>query len=558
MSFNFACPDWAERLKVGHPLIPELPLLKDDAERAVAIFNKLRLPDVPGQPTLGEAAGEWIRDIVRAIFGSVIDGRRMVREVFTLVPKKQSKTTNGAAISITALLMNARPRADFVYIGPTQEIAARAFEQAAGMIAADEYLAKRFHVAHHTKTITDRRNKAKLKVVTFDMKVATGAKPVFVLLDEIHLMGAMKDAGRVLGQLRSGMLPNPEACMVIITTQSDEAPAGVFKEELEYARGVRDGRIKNARMLPVLYEFPEAMQRSGEWRNPNVWPMVLPNLGRSVSLQDIQAEFEAANEKGEAEIRRWASQLLNVQIGVALASDGWAGAEHWLKGSDHKLTLDRVLERSEAVVVGLDGGGLDDLYGIGVLGREKVTRRWLLWSHALISPAGMDRRKANASTYEDFIKAGDMTLVHELPDDLEWIVGLVERVKEAGVLASVAVDPAGYGGIVEALAAIDVTEENGLLIGVRQGIGLMNAAKTVERKLVDGTLRHSGSGLMAWCAGNAKVKQTPTAMMIERAASGLGKIDPLMAAFDAAAVMATNPAASGGASYLETHELVVV
>jgi hypothetical protein len=37
----------------------------------VAIFNNLRLPDVPGQPAMAEAAGDWFRDIVRAAFGSL-------------------------------------------------------------------------------------------------------------------------------------------------------------------------------------------------------------------------------------------------------------------------------------------------------------------------------------------------------------------------------------------------------------------------------------------------------------------------------------------------------
>src|SRR5947207_2012546 len=74
---------------------------------------------------------------------------------------------------VTALLMNKRPRAEFILVGPTQEVADLAFQQAAGMIDADPdgYLQKRFQVQEHIKTIVDRRNKAKLKVKTFDLKV---------------------------------------------------------------------------------------------------------------------------------------------------------------------------------------------------------------------------------------------------------------------------------------------------------------------------------------------------------------------------------------------------
>ena len=113
----------------------------------------------------------------------------------------------------------------------------------------------------HLKTIEDRKNGATLKIKTFDMRVMTGTKPVAVFVDELHVMSAYSYASRVIGQIRGGLLPNPESLLLFITTQSDEPPAGVFRAELDYARGVRDGRITDgARMLPILYEFPEDMQ----------------------------------------------------------------------------------------------------------------------------------------------------------------------------------------------------------------------------------------------------------------------------------------------------------
>jgi phage terminase large subunit-like protein len=89
------------------------------------MFNKLRLPDVEGKPAMKEAAGDWFRDIVGAVFGSVDeDGVRWVREVFALVPKKNSKTTGGAGLALTGLIENKAPRQEFLFVGPTQEIAA--------------------------------------------------------------------------------------------------------------------------------------------------------------------------------------------------------------------------------------------------------------------------------------------------------------------------------------------------------------------------------------------------------------------------------------------------
>ncbi|CDM61811.1 MULTISPECIES: hypothetical protein [Rhizobium] len=75
-----------------------------------------------------DAAGEWFCDIVRAIFGS-IDEKRHVRNVFGLAPKKNSKTTGGAGIMVTALLMNKRPRAEFLLIGPHRMLPTLPYKQ---------------------------------------------------------------------------------------------------------------------------------------------------------------------------------------------------------------------------------------------------------------------------------------------------------------------------------------------------------------------------------------------------------------------------------------------
>ena len=150
------------------------------------------------------------------------------------------------------------------------------------------------------------------------------------------------------------------------------------------ARKVRDGKVQMP-LLSVLYELPERIVRDGGWKDRKFWPLVNPNLGRSTSEEFLAREVMRAEEEGAASIALIASQHFNVQIGLSLRADGWAGAEVWERGFEPGLTLDALLERSEVVTVGVDGGGLDDLLGIGVIGREKQSKRWLAWSHALIS-----------------------------------------------------------------------------------------------------------------------------------------------------------------------------
>ena len=131
-AWDLSCPDWEVRLKSCRPPIREDLPLWPEGDRAVAIFKKLRLADVPGNPTMAEAGDEWIFAIVRALFGSLdpVTRSRMIRELFLLVPKKNSKTTYGALIMVTALLVNERPSAPFIMTAPVQDVAELAFEAA--------------------------------------------------------------------------------------------------------------------------------------------------------------------------------------------------------------------------------------------------------------------------------------------------------------------------------------------------------------------------------------------------------------------------------------------
>ncbi len=547
--WDFASPRWFERLKSGSSLIPDLPLFKAKADKAVKIFDNLHVPDIAGQPAFAEAAGDWFRDIVKVVFGSLDDaGVRHVPEIFALIGKKNSKTTNGAGLMLTALLVNEVPRGEFLFIAPTQEIADGAFQQAAGMIDADPegYLQKRFHVVEHKKTIRDRVNKAFVKVKTFDMKVMTGSKPIGVLIDELHIMGSMHYASRVVGQIRGALESKKNSFLLIITTQSDEPPAGVFRAELMYARGVRDGRIPDARMLPILYEFPEAMQADREkaWADPANWPMVMPNLGRSLHLDTMVKGYAAAKEKGDAEERRWASQHLNIEIGLGLHSDSWAGAEYWLQAADKTLALDAVIERSEVIVVGIDGGGLDDLLGLAVLGREIGTGKWLLWSHAWAHEIVKQRRKDITPKLLDFEREGSLTFVKLPGEDVEQLADFVMQVEDSGLLAeeaAIGVDSFGVTDIVKELTGEGRGISEDRIVGIPQGWQLNGAIKTAERNLAGGTLKHSGLSLMAWAVSNAKVEPRGNAISITKQISGSAKIDPLMAAFNTIVLMGKNP-----------------
>jgi phage terminase large subunit-like protein len=551
VNWTTAKPDWQECIRSGKSLVPALPLNMVEAERAVQIMNMLRLPDVPGQPLMRDALGEWFRECVRALFGSydAATKQRYIRELFLLVPKKSSKTTGGAALMLTAMLMSRRPRAEYLLVAPTQEVSDLAFRQAVGMVEADEVLRAKCHIQEHIKKITYRPTGVFLKVKSFDPKIVTGTKPAGVLIDELHVIAESHDADRVLGQLRGGLISQPEGFLITITTQSDRPPAGVFRAELKKARDVRDGKLI-APILPVLYEFPPDV----DWRDSKNWLMVTPNQGRSITVDRLIPDYEQAVAGGEEELRRWASQHLNLEIGLNLRSDRWAGADFWESAGDKAITLDYLLDHCEVIIPGIDGGGLDDLLGLGLVGRERDTGRWLHWGHAWAHKIVLERRKDIAPRLLDFQKAGDLTIVDRPGQDVIEVADTICRVRDAGLLPekqAIGVDAAGITDIVDELVSPgrDFTLEQ--IVAVSQGWRLNSAIKTTERKVAGGQFAHGASDLMAWCVGNARVEDKGNAISITKQASGKAKIDPLMAVFDAVSLMALNPVGCGQ-SFWET------
>jgi phage terminase large subunit-like protein len=495
---------------------------------------------------MAEAGTEWLHPIVAAIFGSYDQNahRRMIQEFFLLVPKKNSKSSGAAAIMVTALIVNQRPLAEGLLIAPTKQIADIAYKQAWGIIQADEELSKLFHGQYHIRLITHRNTGATLQIKAADTDVITGSKATYTLIDETHVFAKKSRAADIFVELRGALAARPDGFLIQVTTQSKEPPSGVFKQELETARKVRDGELKLP-LLPILYELPTRLTDDHGWKRRELWPLVNPNLGRSVDEAFLENQLAKAEEDGPEAMALLASQHFNVEIGLGLRSNRWTGAEFWRRQVDSSLTLDTLIERSEVVTIGIDGGGLDDLFGLAVLGREIGRDRWLLWSHAWCHRGVLDRRKSIASKLLDFQRAGELTIVDDALNDISDIVEIVETVKDRGLLARVGVDPAGIGEFVDAMAKIEVTQEKKLLQGVPQGYGMMNAIKTAERRLANGTLWHSRSSLMDWCVGNVKIEPTATAIRATKQSAGDAKIDPAMAMFDAVLPMSDNPIAQG-------------
>jgi phage terminase large subunit-like protein len=358
----------------------------------------------------------------------------------------------------------------------------------------------------------------------------------------------------------------------------------VFKDKLDLFRDIRDGVLVDPKKFGMLYEWPKAMLESEAYLKPENFYVTNPNMGRSVDAEWLKDKLDEAL-RGDGDGKQvFLAKHLNVEIGTRLRRDRWAGADYWDGAAFEPLrSLDELLSRSEVAVVGADGGGLDDLSGVCVLGRDKRTKIWLYWFHAYAHRKVLKLRQEIAPALLGFEQDGDLTLwgdgeaqecvatrlledgtqteflsrsEGEVDADIVGIVGVCRRGRDAHLMPEalgIGVDPAAIGQLLDALIAADFAVSDGAkgdVLGISQGAASMKSAiETMARKLQAGTAAHGGAKLMTWCVGNAKAEQRGNAVAITKQSSGKAKIDPLIAGFNATKLMERNPAAVGASVY---------
>lgn len=553
-----ALPDWEERFKKGMSLLPCGPIFPEYSKVAMAVFRSLYATDVQNPtgevdpdtgmavpPTYGQISRDWIQDLASVLLGAydAETGRRLIREALIKVPKKNWKSGLAAGLMLTLMIRNNRQGNTAAIIAPTKDTADNCFLPMKTAIEADPELAQLFHIQPIYRTITHRVTKMSCRVYAADTDSISGKKWAFVIFEELWLLAKRKGAADMVLEATGGQASRPEGLVVSITTESDEEPVGVYHSKLEFARKVRDGLVDAPWFLPLLYEWPKDMIKSKAYLDPANSHLVNPNYGASVDPEDFQRKMAEAIEAGGEPLRVFLAKRLNVPPSEHMGG-GWAGAEYWNQQADRSLTLDRLIELSDAITVGIDGGGLDDLLGLSFCGRHKHSKRKMLVSYALAHPKAVERRKSESERYDRFVKDGSMFIGadgDEASPDLAEMAKRIKKVHKAGLLSGIGIDPAGTGTVLDALAEEKIDPE--LIVGVRQGWQIMGSCKTLERWLEDGVVTHDGSALMIWCVSNAKIEASKNASYITKAASGSGKIDPLMATLNAVELMSRNPEA---------------
>lgn len=509
-------------------MIPDTKDPTGRGERAWQIMR--RLPITEGEHAgkrIGDTAPPWMPRLTRVIFGHTDDaGRRVLREAFVAIGKKNAKTTFASAIGMTSLLLEEEQRAFVAMLAENRPQARIAFENMVHMVRADEELGERFQIVDHRHTLRYPRTGSKATAIAADMASLVGFNPSLGIVDELHLLGATPKGAALVNQIRTGSVARKEPLLCSFSTAPTDRSAGIFESTMQKARRVIAGEEIDPRFFAWLCLIPDGLdaEDSANWHWSN------PSLGYTISLQRLIDSRDSAKSDPEA-LRTFNSQNLNILPDGSTAEGRWMAPAIWDEAADDTLSLEAVIAESARIAIGTDAGGLDDPSAIAVLG-ETEDGEHMLWTMQWLSRQGYTKRKA-VNPYDKFMEAGELEIFDGGDADIEGFGGIVETVAESGKLIGIGIDSYGASDV-----ATTVGRHGVEVVAVPQSWKLTPAITFFERRLAAGTFRHCGAAMLLWNVGNAVVERRGNAKSISKATIvGPGKIDGLAASLTAAAVL---------------------
>jgi phage terminase large subunit-like protein len=285
--------------------------------------------------TIGRDAGKlivlrpWQHDILHGLFDT--GGQPNHRYGYIGLPRKNGKSTLGAALALYALVALGEPGAQVYSCAGDRKQASIVFDEAKRMVQQSELRevvrVQRWHLEGPRNSV--------YRVLSADAELQQGLNPSFVIFDEVHVQ-PNRD---LWDAMVLGMGARERPMIVGITT------AGFDRTTLAwdlYERGQRG---------ELYYWWQEPTDPNADWRDEAVWAQANPALGDFLRMEALR---EDSRITPESSFRRYHLNQWTTTHSAWLPHGVWQACEDKV----------RAVTPDEPVVLFLDGSWANDSTGI--------------------------------------------------------------------------------------------------------------------------------------------------------------------------------------------------
>lgn len=452
---------------------------------AIEFFLHLRHSKGPkaGTPFILEA---WQAFIVGSLFGWLQKkgGPRRFRVAYVEVPRKNGKSSLSAGLAIILAFFDEEAGAE-VYCAATKRDQARiVFEEAQRMVRASPGLKKR--ITSFVGNLHITATAQKLQPLGADADSMDGLNIHAAIVDELH---AHKTRD-IVDVLETATAARRQPLIFYITTAGYDRHS-VCWERHAYTERLLDGTLED----DSTFGFIVAADDKDDWRKPATWAKANPNLGVSVSQEDLERKVRRAVEipAEQNAFRRLHLNQWTVQETRWLDPAVWdecAGPVGW-KELQEEL-------RGEQCFLALDLSSSLDVTAAVAWFSERLVVVPFFW----IPEVGMQTRiERDRVPYDQWRDAGAVfTTPGEVIDQDVIERFIVDDLAVRYQVREVAYDPWNATQL-----AVRLQGSGATTVSIAQTIAMMSeAVKRIEGLVVGRKLQHGGHPVLRWMASNTE------------------------------------------------------
>lgn len=357
---------------------------------------------------------------IQAVYGFIHKETRFrrCREVFTLVGRKNGKSTEKAATGNYMLIGDGEGGSEVYSVATKKDQARIVFSEAVNMVSQSPALSK--HVKKRKTDLYFPVTFSKFEPLASDSNSLDGLNVHNGIIDELH---GIKDRNLydVIKQATSAR----EQPLIDMITTAGFVRECIFDDIYDYACKVLDGVVDDERFLAFIYELDDR----SEWTDFRCWEKANPGLGTIKSYDELAANVERAKND--------ASFLPTVLTKDFNVRETVSGAWLTFEQANNDATFDMEEVRDCYGVGGVDLGATTDLTFAGILiVKPDSDQKYLIGQGFMPGDTIEQRSKEDKVPYDKWAQRGLITLCPGNKVDYRYVTDWFIRMRdEYGIVA---------------------------------------------------------------------------------------------------------------------------
>ena len=461
--------------------------------------------------TSGELAGInfqfmdfQIRAIVDILATKHISGKfqglRRYQRVLIYTPKKSGKTEFGSLLNLLIFFMDKEKSKEIYSIASEIEQAKILHKAFITMLKQEPDLLKLVHITKQPPKVVkeDGAFTDEYEALSSTADSKDGKRPSTVFIDEGHSL-VSKNLYQIMVD---GMSGRREPLEIHMSTAGYNMQNFFFRDVYTYAKKVRDGIIQDDTFYQIMFEPTDEDIAKDDWKNPDLWRRVNPNMGVSPTYSYMEGKVAQA-EQSEQTLIAFKTKHLNWWCDKITT---WINSGVWKKNQTKIGFTKLKMLKKRKCYGGLDLSSNTDLTALVLIfddgsgGYDVIPYFWIPKDNMI------ERIKRDKVPYFDWVMKGLIKTTDGNVVDYAFIEQYIKRVCSFFNVRMIAYDRWNSNDLVRRLIEDEVTD----MIQFGQGFSSMSApTKQIEVLALQGKLNHANNEVLAWNISNVAIKRDP-------------------------------------------------